>query len=485
MRGKIAWWLLAILLALVTSAEASMGWHVGLLQSDATAQLTVERSRVSWQSPDMAQPDQVDSAGRPVQAADRISTDGLGRARLSLATDAFVTIYHDTELTLLDAPSRYLQLDEGTLMVQVSEQGMPVVVETAEGRVEAIGSVLISRLVDHRHNSSSTWVLVQSGEARVDGGGSQVAVAPKQQTWMENNGQPEKPLEARRDLVGNQFYLIDDLTNGAVMDEDLLASAPAAQTSAFPLWLVLTLGAVVMVGGLILAAMRSRPRTAIPSYPGPQAAPEAGFAPASLLFDGDGGRQVAIPGGLSIGRAPDNQLPVGDPMVSSRHARIFIQGGEYIIEDLASRNGTFVNDQRVTAQRLQNGDRIRIGQLIFTFQQAVRPPLPSSAPPAPPGPPRAGVQLAQGQFVAIQGAVLAIGRAPDNQVILDDPQASGRHARLVMDPGGVVVEDLGSTNGTFVNGQQVNRQLLTHGDRIRVGQTELIFQAGLGQEGVV
>jgi pSer/pThr/pTyr-binding forkhead associated (FHA) protein len=337
---------------------------------------------------------------------------------------------------------------------------------------------LVHRLVDHRRSRNSTWVVVQSGQARVEGGGAQVTLAANQQTWMENSGRPEAPLEARRDLTGNQFYLIDDLTNGALMDEEFLASGSPAQAAPFPVGPALALVAVVMVGGLIVAAMRSRPRKTAPAYPA-QVEAQRGLPMASLLIEGGAGQSIAIAGDLSIGRAPDNRLPIADALVSSRHARIFVQGGEYVIEDLSSRNGTLVNGQRVATQRLRDGDQIRIGQMTFIFQRAAGPAAAPGAPqPRPAGRPTAGLLLPQGEFVAMRDAALAIGRASDNQVVLADPQASSRHARLVAEPGGVVVEDLDSTNGTFVNGQQVSRQLLAPGDRIRVGHTEMVFQMG-------
>ncbi len=493
MKGKIIWWVAALLLASATPAAAGQGQVAGLLQAGGTARLTAERARVDWQSPAMFEPLQVEPAGRSVQAGDRIVTDSLGRARLSLAADATATIYPDSNVTILDVPSRYLQLDAGTVLAQVSQPGAPVVIETAEGRVEASGRVLVHRLVDHRRGRNSTWVVVQSGQARVEGGGSQVTLAANQQTWMENSGRPEPPLEARRDLAGSQFFLIDDLTNGAIMDEEFLASGPPAQTPPFPLGPVLALAAVVMVGGLIVAAMRSRPRKTAPEYPA-QVDAQRGHPPASLLIAGGDGQPIAITGELSIGRAPDNRLPIADALVSSRHARIFAQGGEYVIEDLNSRNGTLVNGQRVASQRLREGDQIRIGQMTFIFQRAGRPaPAPGAfqpqpAPGAPPQPAvqaAAGLLLPQGEFVAMRSATLAIGRAPDSQVVLADPLASSRHARLVAEPGGVVVEDLDSTNGTFVNDQQVSRQLLAPGDRLRIGQTEMVFQMEPGQERAV
>lgn len=479
---RMGWLALVFLLVLWRPAEARDERLGKAQQADNTARLLVERSRVEWQSPAMAGPEQVDTASQTVSAGDLISTDGLGRARLTLAADAVATIYHDTALTLLDAPSRHLGLDEGTLFIQSEGSGKPVVIETAEGRVEAAGRVLIHRLVDHHRNWSGTWVLVQSGQARVDGAGSQVTLDAKQQTWIENGGRPEKPIEARRDLVGTQFYLLDDLTNGVIMDEDLLTSGPAAQPTTFPLALVLTLGAVVMVGALILVAMRSRPRMAPAAYPAQQSQ-----APASLLIvgaDGDG-RPIPIHDSLSIGRAPDNQLPIADSQVSSHHARVVAQGGEYILEDQNSKNGTFLNDQRITVHRLQNGDRIRVGQLTLIFQSATAPrAMPSTPQPSPAAVARAGLQMASGEFFALRGSVLTIGRAPDNQLVLADSQASVHHARLVVDQAGVAIEDLGSTNGTFVNDRQVNRQLLTQGDRIRMGQTEMRFQVVSGQEGL-
>jgi pSer/pThr/pTyr-binding forkhead associated (FHA) protein len=69
-------------------------------------------------------------------------------------------------------------------------------------------------------------------------------------------------------------------------------------------------------------------------------------------------------------------------------------------------------------------------------------------------------------------ATTVLGR--DNGIPLDgDEFASGRHARIEARSDGVWIEDLGSTNGTFVNGERVTAERLNPGDVIRVGQTEL------------
>lgn len=67
----------------------------------------------------------------------------------------------------------------------------------------------------------------------------------------------------------------------------------------------------------------------------------------------------------TIGRSPDNDIPIPDPEVSRRHAQIVQRGSGYAIVDLGSTNGTFVNDVRVTELTpLQHGDLIRLGDAI-------------------------------------------------------------------------------------------------------------------------
>ncbi|HYX51752.1 MAG TPA: FHA domain-containing protein, partial [Ktedonobacteraceae bacterium] len=74
---------------------------------------------------------------------------------------------------------------------------------------------------------------------------------------------------------------------------------------------------------------------------------------------------------FTIGRAPDNQLVVNDPKVSSHHAQIRPEGQGYEIFDLGSHNGTFVNEQQLIPNLprfLYSGDQIRIGDTKFTYE---------------------------------------------------------------------------------------------------------------------
>jgi hypothetical protein len=74
----------------------------------------------------------------------------------------------------------------------------------------------------------------------------------------------------------------------------------------------------------------------------------------------------------TIGRTNDNGLAVPDSSVSSKHARILRTDDGFVIEDLQSRNGTFVNGERVTEgqRKLSDGDLIRLGKAIMTFNVA-------------------------------------------------------------------------------------------------------------------
>ena len=73
---------------------------------------------------------------------------------------------------------------------------------------------------------------------------------------------------------------------------------------------------------------------------------------------------------ILIGRDPAAQLSIDDDSVSRRHARIDEHDFEHLVTDLGSTNGTYVNDVRVTTQRLEAGDRIRFGQQIFNYLSA-------------------------------------------------------------------------------------------------------------------
>jgi pSer/pThr/pTyr-binding forkhead associated (FHA) protein len=228
--------------------------------------------------------------------------------------------------------------------------------------------------------------------------------------------------------------------------------------------------------------------------------------------------------GAYLGRDELADVPLrGDPQVASRHAEIRMDGGGYVLIPLAP---MAVNGQPVSAPvELNDGDLLQIGSFRVQFQlregqaarlprDVVRAPLPLP-PPTPPGvcpycgqrqdpltgacactpvalpapttpsypsAPTGGVAVAQatalvgiegalaGQRIAIPPTGLTIGRETDNMLIIPDPSVSRHHARIVFENGALVVYDLNSTNGVYVNEQRISKQSLRAGDIVRFGR---------------
>lgn len=81
------------------------------------------------------------------------------------------------------------------------------------------------------------------------------------------------------------------------------------------------------------------------------------------------GRAFPLYGPVIIGRDPGGDIVLSETVVSGRHARLAPLDGGYVVEDLGSTNGTFVNDQRVTQARLTHGSRLRIGDTVFRYEE--------------------------------------------------------------------------------------------------------------------
>lgn len=81
-------------------------------------------------------------------------------------------------------------------------------------------------------------------------------------------------------------------------------------------------------------------------------------------------RQIPVTEGQHIlGRAPDASVWIDAPGISRHHARLVLDGQQAMLEDLGSKNGTYVGEERVTApRRLEDGDQIRLGPVVITFR---------------------------------------------------------------------------------------------------------------------
>ena len=212
-----------------------------------------------------------------------------------------------------------------------------------------------------------------------------------------------------------------------------------------------------------------------------------------LVTEGnDRGAVLEVEADLLLGRlAPTEGGRLGgDPEISRRHARVWRGDDRQLkIEDVGSANGTYVNGERIDAPRTLNaGDVIRLGATVLEVTDRVGAGAEEKAPvgagsegePAVAGGAAGWVLVVTGGTAPgrriVMGDELVIGREVSGEGRLgDDPKLSRRHARVIREASGrLTVEDLGSANGTFVNGEPVRGpRILNRGDSLRVGATTL------------
>ncbi len=249
------------------------------------------------------------------------------------------------------------------------------------------------------------------------------------------------------------------------------------------------------------------------------------------------GREYAVGElGMFFGRDAVSDIVVTSGEVSRRHAQILPTPQGYVLND-SSTNGTFVNEERVEGSRvLIRADVLRIGDDEFRFyaeeSQPAAPPAPAKTPdpaPAPavtaePPPPRAstpppgaaarlnntmmgmpafdpaslkptaagagGAVLAtllvrkgplKGERFTVNVPVANIGRADYNDISVDHESVSQAHAKLQLRDEVWVLSDLGSTNGTTVDGVRVEDEIpLSPGSTITLGEVPMLFDPADG-----
>jgi pSer/pThr/pTyr-binding forkhead associated (FHA) protein len=231
------------------------------------------------------------------------------------------------------------------------------------------------------------------------------------------------------------------------------------------------------------------------------------------------GREYTMAGpSLVFGRDAGSDVVVGGTEVSRRHAEIQATPDGYVLNDL-SVNGTYVNGERVGRQHLlARADVIRIGHDEFRFYADVAAPPASrgrrSVPPvtAPQPPTGAGARLSdtlmgmpqpapsatatptqpqvaplasllvrngamKGRRLAVKVPVVNIGRADFNDVVIPDPSVSTSHAKLQRRDDVWILSDLGSTNGTFVEGERLSGEVaLGPGTTVKFGEVAVLFE---------
>lgn len=157
---------------------------------------------------------------------------------------------------------------------------------------------------------------------------------------------------------------------------------------------------------------------------------------------------------------------VPHPNVSAKHCRLTRSPAGFLVEDLHSSNGTFVNGVRVMEpMAVSRRDQITLGR-------SVEMPWPSSTPVASDSEaaPSQTTHEAAHVSVALHGNAMVLGRDPQCDHVLDYPMVSWRHARITRDGMSLFVEDLNSSNGTLVNGERIRgRTAVKPGDVVGLG----------------
>ncbi len=211
----------------------------------------------------------------------------------------------------------------------------------------------------------------------------------------------------------------------------------------------------------------------------------------------------ALTGELTIGRADGNDLVLDAGGVSRRHARFFVKGKEVSVEDFGSANGTFVDGTKITEPTVVGSDSVVVlGDYEITLKSpkakspsganrvAATKMVPLTAPTGPAAmakrtkPNQVSNSQLRGLSAPVDGqsfpvaGTMVVGRVAEADLQVDDESVSRKHAEISVSGKEVVLRDLGSANGTTVNGVPIAEDtVLTSGDIIQFGVVELIFEA--------
>ncbi|MBC8060959.1 MAG: FHA domain-containing protein [Clostridiaceae bacterium] len=170
---------------------------------------------------------------------------------------------------------------------------------------------------------------------------------------------------------------------------------------------------------------------------------------------------------IILGRAKDNDIVLNSTIVSQYHAAITMEGEECTITDYMSTNGIIINNIKVPCKSLKDGDVIKIDNVEKRHEEAVTMVFTMV---------KEDENQRWVQFYLKDKSQISIGRGRDNDIELKHPLVSRNHAKILIKENRYYLEDLKSTNGTFINsGEVISATELTEGDEIFIGNTKLIF----------
>ncbi len=160
---------------------------------------------------------------------------------------------------------------------------------------------------------------------------------------------------------------------------------------------------------------------------------------------------------IIVGRDAGADIYLDNRSLSRRHAQIEMRGASIWISDLGSQNGTFVNEERIDASvAIQANDTIRLGSyhLVIDDVQALEDDTPVLTLSGPEGNHR----------FALVGNEIVLGRAPSCDIAIGHKSISRRHLKISIQGSQYFIEDLGSQNGTRVNGITITKPVKVGGD---------------------
>ncbi len=181
---------------------------------------------------------------------------------------------------------------------------------------------------------------------------------------------------------------------------------------------------------------------------------------------------------IVLGRAPECDVVIDHPDIAPQHCSVIeTPDSGLIVKDLGGPHGTFVDNAsyRVSEARVAANSLLLLGAFPLPVPLVLRL-LEESG-----GGGSAFMAGVAAQAVALDRPIIKIGRAQDSDLVLAHPSVSARHAMLTRQPdGSVLVQDLGSTNGTFVDGERVDGRgvLAKPGARVTVGGVSIVLGEG-------
>lgn len=259
---------------------------------------------------------------------------------------------------------------------------------------------------------------------------------------------------------------------------------------------------MVDAAALRAATAASTPPGARPAGEGTGAS--AGATAGRFVSQADGREYQIGKEPLVFGRDAGCDVVLESTDVSRRHAAVSLSPEGYVLEDMST-NGVVVNGERVQGRRLlRRGDLLGLGGITFRFYAEPAPLPPRPSPPAgaahklyetahgipamvpafpsrPTAPPPLATVLVRsgslrGQRLPIRTPVVNIGRAEYNDLVFGDESVSAAHAKLQRREEVWVLADLDSTNGTYVDGDQVRGEVpLMAGSTVRFGDVTVLF----------